>query len=62
MDYLETMVDFLTAGVLRRGDVLIMDNCSIHHAAEILPVLGIVLDAAGVRLYFLPRYSPEVLR
>ena len=56
------MVDFLTAGVLRRGDVLIMDNCSIHHAAEILPVLSIVLDAAGVRLYFLPRYSPEVLR
>ena len=37
-----------------------MDNCRIHHAEEIRPVLDTLLDAAGVRLYFLPRYSPEV--
>lgn len=59
-DHLETMTDLLNAGVLKRGDVLIMDNARIHDAEDMLPILDILLRAAGVVLYFLPRYSPEV--
>lgn len=54
------MVKFLDSGVLRRGDILILDNCKIHKARETLPLLDRLLDATGVRMYFLPRYSPEV--
>jgi hypothetical protein len=60
VDHLETIVSFLDTGVLTRGDCLIMDNCRIHNAAEIFPLLSLLIDAVGVRLFFLPRYSPEV--
>lgn len=54
------MIEWLDSGVLQGGDVIVMDNCSIHHSEEIVPVLDTLLDAVGVRLYFLPTYSPEV--
>jgi len=60
LDQLETVLGFLDAGVLRRGDIFVLDNCRIHKAADTIRMLGLVLDAAGVRMWFLPRYSPEV--
>lgn len=36
--------------------VLIMDNCSTHHSGLIRPMC----EAAGVRLEYLPPYSPDI--
>ena len=45
---------------LKRGDVLVMDNARIHSAMAIAERLADVLDGAGARLLFLPKYSPEL--
>ena len=61
MDFFELIVQFLNSGVLAHGDILILDNAKIHKAEEIMGMLRILLDTAGVRMFFLPTYSPEVL-
>lgn len=40
---------------LRRSDVLVMDNATAHHA----PAVARLCKAAGVRLLYLPPYSPD---
>jgi len=59
VDHLESIVNWLEHGVLLAGDVLILDNASIHNSVEVLGLISLLLDAAGVRMYFLPTYSPE---
>ena len=41
---------------LKDGDVIIMDNCRIHHIKEVYEILKTV----GARPLFLPPYSPEL--
>ena len=41
--------------------VVILDNASVHKAKEIEPLLK-VLTGKGLKLYFLPPYSPELNR
>ena len=41
--------------VLRRDDVVILDNLSTHKVAGVLEAI----DAAGARLEYLPPYSPD---
>lgn len=41
---------------LRNGDVVIMDNCRIHHIIEVKTILNLV----GAKPVFLPPYSPEL--
>jgi transposase len=41
--------------------VVILDNASIHKAKEVTPLLR-VLQEKGLKLYFLPPYSPELNR
>jgi transposase len=59
-DFLLFVADLLTDGVLAAGDVFVMDNCSIHYADNIASILDDLLAMKGVRLYFLPAYSPEL--
>lgn len=59
-DFLSFVLGCIWNGVLVRGDVLICDNASIHRAAEIVDRLEAAIDAAGVRILFLPTYSPEL--
>jgi transposase len=40
---------------LKRGDVVVMDNATAHHDPRVRSVLA----AAGVRLLYLPPYSPD---
>ena len=44
------------APTLRAGDVVIMDNCRIHHIADVKTLLGKV----GAEPLFMPPYSPEL--
>ena len=41
---------------LRRGDVLVMDNLKAHHDRRVRPLCR----AFGVRLIYLPPYSPDL--
>ena len=41
--------------------VVILDNASVHKAKAVAPLLK-VLEGKGLKLYFLPPYSPELNR
>lgn len=58
-DVLLFVVSCISLGLLVRGDVLVIDNASIHKSQDILPPLQRLLQTAGVTLWFLPTYSPS---
>ena len=58
--FLEFVVGALERRKLVRGDVLVLDNATVHHGNEIFRALVLLLEAAGVQLVFLPKYSPEL--
>ena len=59
-DFCLFIVGLLDAGHLADGDILVVDNASIHKAADMMTILDPLLDAFGVRMLFLPTYSPEL--
>ena len=55
----ETMLFFVEemwAPTLKRGDLVFLDNCSIHKAEEIAEAI----EARGAWVIFLPTYSPDL--
>ncbi len=60
VDFLQNILYLVDAGHLVPGDILILDNASIHFAEEISDDLLTMLDESGVSLRFLPTYSPEL--
>jgi len=60
VDFLLFVAELLRDGVLAEGDVFILDNASVHYADAIADTLDELLEAKGVRMYFLPAYSPEL--
>jgi transposase len=59
-DFVALVAQYVAAGYLVRGDILLCDNASIHIAEQIWDQLRAVLDQAGVILRLLPAYSPEL--
>ncbi len=59
-DHLLIVTKFVELGLLVRGDVLVLDNAYIHRGEHILQPLQLLLATAGVRMCFLPTYSPEL--
>jgi transposase len=59
-DFLQFVLQMIATGFLVHGDYLICDNATTHRAAEIVDRLDAALTAAGVRLVFMPSYSPEL--
>jgi len=59
-DFLEFVYSMVEQGALNDGDVFIVDNASVHFAAETAEELSELVGAAGVRLVFTPVYSPEL--
>jgi len=51
-----TYVEKVLAPTLRRGDLVIMDNLSSHKGKAVRHAIR----AAGARLIFLPKYSPDL--
>jgi transposase len=48
-------VDQVLVPALRPGDVVVLDNLSLHKQ----PVIRVAIEAAGAHLRFLPPYSPD---
>jgi hypothetical protein len=59
-DFLFFLVELALAGFLVAGDVLVLDNASVHNAQLIGPPMDAFLQVTGVRLLFLPTHSPEL--
>jgi transposase len=55
ISFLAWVVQFLVP-ILRRGDIVVMDNLSSHKAAAVRRAIR----AAGALLLFLPPYSPDL--
>ena len=49
-------VEEMLAPTLKRGDLVFLDNCSIHKAEEIAEAI----EARGAWVIFLPTYSPDL--
>lgn len=56
LDFLREQVIPLTNPYPGPRSVIVMDNCSIHHAAA---VRELIEDEAGCKLVYLPPYSPD---
>ncbi len=54
-DAFEAYVRQVLLPTLRPGDVVIMDNLSVHKR----PAVRAAIESAGARLLFLPPYSPD---
>ena len=45
---------------LETGDHLVLDNASVHVGADTVDMIDALCKAAGIRIVFLPTYSPEL--
>ena len=59
-DFLLFVIDLVQSAVLTQGNVVVLDNAPIHNRQAILLLLRTVLTAAGITLWFLPTYAPEL--
>jgi transposase len=59
-DFLTFILEQINDGRLVEGDTLICDNASIHNAQDTLNIINEIFTARGMRLIFLPKYSPEL--
>merc|ERR1712167_536802 len=58
LDFLAFILLAIQRHFLVPGDVLVLDNCHTHH--QYIDDLADILEPVGVRLFFLPKYSPEL--
>src|SRR5690606_36794248 len=59
-DFFHFILYCIAAGHLKDGDILILDNASVHGGQETEEALREMLQGAGVKLMYLPKYSPEL--
>jgi len=59
-DFLDFVYSAVGSGALLAGDILVLDNASVHWAADTVEELEALVDQADVRLVFTPTYSPEL--
>jgi len=59
-DFVQTIFEFVDLGYLVEGDILLVDNAAIHHANETWDMLIGKLESNKIKLFFLPKYSPEL--
>jgi transposase len=59
-DYYHTLVEAIQTGHLETGDILIVDNASVHFGQGSAEEIVTLLNEHGIHLLFLPKYSPEL--
>ena len=52
----ETYVEQVLAPSLQAGQIVVLDNLSVHHRARVAELI----EARGCELWFLPSYSPDL--
>lgn len=60
LDFVEFLWRCVRTGTLKSGDYVIVDNASIHVGEETTTIICDLMNAAGVQLKFLPKYSSEL--
>jgi transposase len=60
LDFLIFLLQALIAGRLVRGDLMVMDNASVHWGGQTWEIIVALLAQQGVGYAFLPKYSPEL--
>ena len=51
-----TYIEEVLCPELKKGDIVVMDNLSVHKSPEVLALV----QAAGAEVRFLPPYSPDL--
>ena len=59
-NFLDFILSCVNKQVLRSGDVIVLDNASIHRAKEIRVYLFKLLRSVGCSILYMPTYSPEL--
>jgi len=59
-NFLGFLTYLIDEGHLVEGDYLVCDNAAVHVGSATIDATFDLLDAAGVKLIFLPTYSPEL--
>jgi transposase len=60
LNFLDCLKDFVAQGGLLRGDILIVDNATVHMASAHFNEILAYLNSEGIDLQSLPTYSPEL--
>lgn len=58
--FAEALFKAISANFLKAGDILILDNASVHQGNDAWPFIQELLLVANVQIVFLPAYSPEL--
>jgi hypothetical protein len=59
-DFVESVKAMIAVGALLNGDSLVCDNAAVHIGADSRDELNKALADAGVDMFLLPTYSPEL--
>jgi len=59
-DFTDFIVYACGIGALKQGDILIMDNSTVHGVLASWFALSAILNAYDIKLVYLPAYSPEL--
>jgi len=59
-DFLAFIVSAIEHNKLHPGDLLIVDNATVHGGQDTFQIFHDLITAAGVQLVYLPTYSPEL--
>jgi transposase len=59
-DFVEFVMECIESKSLTEGDTLVLDNATIHRSKDSFPVLKEALRILGIKVVFLPKYSPEL--
>jgi transposase len=58
-DFFKFIVHAIYDKYLVAGDTLVLDNAAVHDSEEILESLVLLFQLLGIKLVYLPAYSPE---
>lgn len=58
--FLQFVIDAVYAGYVVNGDILVMDNASIHKSTRMCVHLDRVVALVGAHIVYLPAYAPEL--
>jgi len=59
-DFFNFVMSAIFDGQLTAGDILVVDNASVHTGLDMIVPLDQVCEVFGIRILYLPTYSPEL--